>query len=40
MPTGPAASRTESVVVDVVYVVGVIVLFALVALIARAVQQL
>lgn len=37
---GPARARTELLVLDLVYVVGVIVLFALVGLVAKAVEKL
>ena len=40
VPTGPAGARTEFLVLDVVYVLGIIVLFALVALVAKAVEKL
>jgi hypothetical protein len=37
---GPPSVRTESLVLDVVYVLGVIVLFAVVGLVAKAVEKL
>jgi hypothetical protein len=40
VPTGPARARTESLVLDVVYVLGTIALFALFGLIAKAVEKL
>ncbi len=39
-PVGPLAYETELLVLDVVYVLGVVVLFVVVGLVAKAVEKL